>query len=617
MTAWSEAPGRGILGPTTKGSASCPRCGDTLLSDSRFCRCCGHALGTDLGAPYTEDSNSATDGLQFLCSKYSALITRLREEVLAHQQAQAECRRLERRLREESQSWAQEKEQLMLDLQRLRVEVDSLNRLAERQRADAPCKPAREHGAKELHPQPVKPAEADTNAWHQYEAQQKQHQQMMSLLNEHSQLQVETRDAQDELTACRDHLARWRRKATDLETQKMTAERHREDAEKKARCMQDELRQALRSASLAKSRQKEAERVAKQEESQAKDLEERLKALRYDSRLNARRASGAVGRLAAAEAMEQRTGRLEHEVADLQQQLRLALDQGAELRVKHQRSEEAEQHAVLRAGEVLGELKASEAMSSGQQARLKDLEVQLLSARDSLAQAEHDRANHSSWTQRLGHELADARANEQEARLREAQQGQELRDAQRRLEQLVGGASTPGELARCQKRLAELEQVCSRQEAELAEERRARERCHLEAVKSGEKLRLARAQGAQMKERVKSLEEAELRYPSRFPPRSIKNLRLGSARSASLPAEPRARGTGHRAQGVPWEPRTAGRAERQVNEPVAKEARWSWEEQPRAALPQAEPQDSGLAAMLPKACAHEPVAVGQAFPSAA
>ncbi|CAK9099572.1 Reticulocyte-binding protein 2 homolog a, partial [Durusdinium trenchii] len=240
-------------------------------------------------------------------------------------------------------------------------------------------------------------------------------------------------------------------------------------------------------------------------------------------------------------------------------------------------------------------------MSSGQQARLKDLEVQLLSARDSLAQAEHDRANHSSWTQRLGHELADARANEQEARLREAQQGQELRDAQRRLEQLVGGASTPGELARCQKRLAELEQVCSRQEAELAEERRARERCHLEAVKSGEKLRLARAQGAQMKERVKSLEEAELRYPSRFPPRSIKNLRLGSARSASLPAEPRARGTGHRAQGVPWEPRTAGRAERQVNEPVAKEARWSWEEQPRAALPQAEPQDSGLAAMLPKA----------------
>eukprot|EP00913_Durusdinium_trenchii_P003934 g3643.t1 len=265
MTAWSEAPGRGILEPTTKGSASCPRCGDTLLSDSRFCRCCGHALGTDLGAPYTEDSNSATDGLQFLCSKYSALITRLREEVLAHQQAQAECRRLERRLREESQSWAQEKEQLMLDLQRLRVEVDSLNRLAERQRADAPCKPAREHGAKELHPQPVKPAEADTNAWHQYEAQQKQHQQMMSLLNEHSQLQVETRDAQDELTACRDHLARWRRKATDLETQKMTAERHREDAEKKARCMQDELRQALRSASLAKSRQKEAERVAKQE----------------------------------------------------------------------------------------------------------------------------------------------------------------------------------------------------------------------------------------------------------------------------------------------------------------------------------------------------------------
>eukprot|EP00434_Breviolum_minutum_P023506 symbB.v1.2.020736.t1/scaffold1762.1/size182224/3 len=221
-----------------------------------------------------EDAATSQDGLQFLCSKYSTLITRLREEVLAHQQCQAEGRLLERRLREESQIWAQEKEQLLRDQQCLKDEIASLKIQLQggRQQASDAASASRRCAGRELLANP-----GGGPMW-QHEAQQKQHQQMMTLLNEHSQLQVEQRNAEDELNACRDHLSRWRRKAADLETQALDAAQGRDDAEKKARCAQEEMRQALRSLAGAKNRQKEAERLAKQEASQARDLEERLKA---------------------------------------------------------------------------------------------------------------------------------------------------------------------------------------------------------------------------------------------------------------------------------------------------------------------------------------------------
>jgi len=566
MTAWCDAPGsapvHGTIEPSSKGDV-CPKCGDVLLPDSKFCRSCGHKLQSPPHGMVVmpEDAATSQDGLQFLCSKYSTLITRLREEVLAHQQCQAEGRLLERRLREESQIWAQEKEQLLRDQQCLKDEIASLKIQLQggRQQASDAASASRRCAGRELLANP-----GGGPMW-QHEAQQKQHQQMMTLLNEHSQLQVEQRNAEDELNACRDHLSRWRRKAADLETQALDAAQGRDDAEKKARCAQEEMRQALRSLAGAKNRQKEAERLAKQEASQARDLEERLKALRYDSRQNARRANGAAGRLAVAEAMEQRANELETEVMDLQRCLHLAQSQGEEVQARHQRVEEAEERAALHAGEVKGELRAAEALNLSHVARVQELEVQLHSAREALAEAENHRATQTTWTQRLGHELADARAAEQEARQREAQQSRELHDARRRLEQVVGTGPTGGQLAQCKRRVAELEQVCERQESELAEERRARERCHMEAVKAGEKLRLARAQGAQMKDRVKSLEEAELRYPSRFPPRrhapaagpKMEGSMGSVGRSCSAP------GLGRGPEGT----------------------RLSWEEQPRAAAP--------------------------------
>ena len=110
--------------------------------------------------------------------------------------------------------------------------------------------------------------------WQHHEAQQRQHTQMMELLKKHSELQAEQRDMQEELSACQQHLSRWRRKANDMEGLKMRAESGREEAERKASYAQEreisdskslteeEMRRALRSASVAKARHKEAKDTA-------------------------------------------------------------------------------------------------------------------------------------------------------------------------------------------------------------------------------------------------------------------------------------------------------------------------------------------------------------------
>eukprot|EP00439_Symbiodinium_sp_Y106_P020829 s3836_g2.t1 len=524
--------------PLAQVSGNCPKCGAKLLADSQFCRRCGHRL---MKAQAVEMSSAGQEGLQYLCSKYSSLITRLREEVLARQQAEAEARLLESRLREEAEAWQQEKGGMIRELQQLREEIAGLQSqlLAKRlQKADSNA--GRDAPA----------ADSADSTWKQYQVQAQQHHQMMSLLAEHSQLQAEQQDTQAELTACQEHLTRWRRKASELESQAALAESGRDEAE----------RRALRSAASAKGRQKEAERVARQDELQMRDLDERLKALRHDSRVNARRAGSAERRLASAEAAEVAAGHLESEVADLRRRLRCAEEQANDLRASNLslgclasarilRVEQAEARSAQRAGEVKGELRAAEALNQTNSVHLKDLEVQLMTTREALAEAEADRATKSSWSKRLGHELTDARAKQQEAWQVQEQQAHELREARRRLDQLVGGGTSMpgGQLAQCKRRLLDLEQACSRKEAEVAEERqtgcsaierRARERCHTEAVRASEKLRAARAQGAQLKERLRTLEEAELRYPSRFPPQRAKPQTSSRrpSRSFSVPA---------------------------------------------------------------------------------
>ena len=56
-----------------------------------------------VGAPIVQHSTT-DDATQFLCAKYSALVTRLREETLARQQAEAQLRAAERQVNEQRSS---------------------------------------------------------------------------------------------------------------------------------------------------------------------------------------------------------------------------------------------------------------------------------------------------------------------------------------------------------------------------------------------------------------------------------------------------------------------------------------------------------------------------------
>jgi len=526
---------------TAEVLTSCPGYGKSYTTDARICRL--DAAGTTaeqdgpdpaaVAAAAAAAAAAGQDGLQFLCSKYSSLITRLREEVLARQQAEAEARLLEKRLRDEYQIWEQEKSTMATDHRRLREEISSLRSqlLGERHQREqvwgvlsSSSRGPSPSAARETH-RPLEDLGVPPQTVRQQQVQHEQHQRLMSLLEEHSELQAEHRDLQEELAVCKEHLSRWRRKASDLEGQVTCATKVQQEAEGKARCLQEEMRQALRSASIARSRERSAVQRTLQEEQTLQDREERLKALRHDSRLNAKRADSAESQLAIANACEMEHQELARESEELKQRLRMAQEQGESLRLSHQQAEQSEARAAERAGEAKGELRAAQALGQASSDRARDLEDQLAATRDALAEVEADRVAKAGWAERLGRELADARSGEHEACCQRAHAAQELRKVRKQLDRVVGvgggsAAATGGQLAECRKKLSEFEAACGRQENELAEERRARERCHLEAIRSGEKLRVARSQTAQLREKLRVVEEAELRFPSRFSART-------------------------------------------------------------------------------------------------
>merc|ERR1719265_1253504 len=102
-----------------------------------------------------------------------------------------------------------------------------------------------------------------------------------------------------------------------------------------------------------------------------------------------------------------------------------------------------------------------------------------------------------------------AREDREEALRKKEKACSELADSRRRLDR-----GTP-QLAETRRKLQQAEEGLAKAGGEVAEERRARERCHAETIRMGEKLRVARSQSSQLREKVRVMEEIELRYPSR------------------------------------------------------------------------------------------------------
>lgn len=465
------------------------------------------------------------EGLQYLCSKYSSLITKLREEVLARQQAEGEARLYERRLREEAslreverRQWEEERRALHDELIVLRawrqdadgsrsVEANELQRAAvTTHHLSARCD--------QLHEACAEEAQRTQKALHQAaagsEVLSRQGEELAKLRREHAEHLASSRDAAAELAACREHLSRWRHAAGDLEGRLQLATGARDEAETRARHLQEEMRQALRSASVARAREAASANCAGRGQRELRSREARLSTLRKEGQRYAQRASSAEKRLRVAESYEVAATRLGRENQDLRLRLEAETRALENVRVDMARAEAGEARSAAGAGEFQSELRAKETLAAAARQRCAELDGELAHARSRLEQLEGERASHGGTVEGLRSELKVSREEREESQRQRDKSAAELTEARRRLDR-----GTP-QLQECRRRLQHAEEAAAKAGADAAEERRARERCHTEAIRLGEKLRLARSQCSQLRERVRALEEVELRYPSRL-----------------------------------------------------------------------------------------------------
>jgi len=476
-------------------------------------------------APETPAHLLGQEGLQYLCSKYSSLITRLREEVLARQTAEAEARLCERRLREETSlrdaerhQWEEDRRVLHEEVLALRtwqrqtedsrnVEALQLNRSAATSRQlSVRCDQLHEACAEEAQ----KALLVQDRAVAGGEVLIRQGEELTKLRREHAEALAKSRETSDELSTCREHLVRWRRSAGELEAKLEGAVGGRDEAETRARHLQEEMRQALRSASAARTREAATASTAGRGQRELRSREARLFALRKEGQRFAQRASSAERRLRTAESYEVAAERLNQENRDLR--LRLEADAGLleSARFDMARAEAGEARASASTGELQSELRAKEALAAAARQRVAELEGELSHDRVRLGQLEGDRATSGEAMEGLRNELKVLRDEREDTRRERDEASAKLADTRRRVDR-----GTP-QLAECRRRLQNAEEGLAKASAEAADERKARERCHAEAIRSGEKLRAARAQSCQLRERVRSLEELELRFPSRL-----------------------------------------------------------------------------------------------------
>jgi len=166
--------------------------------------------------------------------------------------------------------------------------------------------------------------------------------------------------------------------------------------------------------------------------------------------------------------------------------------------------------AAASTGEARSAVRATEAIYAASHQRTLELQGELVSSRVRLEQLDGERRSHGVAIEELRQELHGAHSESEATRRSRDKLSQELTEARRRIDRGVP------QVADFRRRLINTEDSLARAQAEVTEERRARERCHLEAVRTAEKLRLVRSQGDQLRERIRSLEASELRYLSRF-----------------------------------------------------------------------------------------------------
>jgi chromosome segregation ATPase len=465
------------------------------------------------------------EGLEYLCSKYSSLIARLRQEVLARQQAEGEARLYEHRFREEvslrqadQHQWEEERRSLrdeILALRSLQRELEEA-RNAEALQLQTASATSRQLSARcdQLHEACAEEAQKTLQVIDKAavggEVLIRQGEELTRLRREHTDAITRCRDTSDELATCRDHLAKWRRTAGDLEGKLEAVTCAREAAESRSRHLQDEMRQALRSASAAKAREAATASNAGRGQRELRSRGARLSVVRKEGQRFAQRASSAEHRLRAVEGYEVVAERLAKENRELYLRLEAEARLVETTRTDMARAEAGEARASASAGECQSELRAKDTLSAATRQRIAELEGELSHARTRLEQLEGERTASAGSMEGLRTELKQLRDEREETRRDRDKASIDLAESRRRVDR-----GTP-QLAECRRRLQHAEDSLAKAHTEAAEERKARERCHNEAIRAGEKLRLARSQNGQLRDRVRTLEQLDLRYPSRL-----------------------------------------------------------------------------------------------------
>mmetsp|Transcript_38649 Transcript_38649/g.70337 ORF Transcript_38649/g.70337 Transcript_38649/m.70337 type:complete len:795 (+) Transcript_38649:99-2483(+) len=545
------------------------------------------------------------EGLQLLCTKYSSLISRLREEVLARQKAESDLRLLQRRLRDEvslreseERKWkehkrnVQQREHEPLQVSHPREVWQSpehkptasaglpngtpmrsqhqeviANHHMQRGRAAAewaaPSRASPTHATGGTPPpqgpageacpvgqnlvrepvvgmgvpssiavhageQPLRsqaaplllePSRSTTPVARQHDSPSpspwvRQGEELSRLRQEHTDLGARHQEVCDELAARRDHLTKMRKTNTELEHKLDAAQRDLEEAHTRVRRLEEDTRLAMRSASVARAREASANSVAGRSERELKSREARLDSVRKEGRRLAQRAVSAERQLAKVEGYEATAQALSQANHELSMRLQAELYARDAARAEATRAEAAEAQAKESLAEVRMELQAKDAWARERHELATHLESKFAMLQGEMTRRDEVREDERSQSMTIQEKL---RIELQTIR-------EECEDLRQERDKIAGDSTQKARrldkgsihLAECKKRLAASEEALAHAHAELSEERKGREKCHLEAMRATERLRHARSQCSHLRERIRAFEAAELRYPSRY-----------------------------------------------------------------------------------------------------
>lgn len=415
--------------------------------------------------------DEVNDGFQPWSASYPVLVARLRDEVSARRQGEADVLVLEGRLKEEASLHSAERVQWEDERRALRDELAALWRSR------------------------ATPADGGGVAWAREEEARRtcqvlirQGEELSRLRREHADLSTRHEDLQDDLISSRGEVGRLQRALSDLESAAEAEAQYCKATGTRANQLQEELRGALRSASAARLREREAADVADRGCRELRSRDERLAAVRTESQRCARRAADAERRLGAYEARAEDSSLLTEEIAKLRLRVEEESRACGAAKLVAARAEAEELRAAAGACEARSEARCQDEQRTEAMRRAAQTDAELGFVR--------------SEAQRLGgqHEFVQQALVNLRSELREEQQ--ECSEACRRSERLAA------ELQRSHRRVDAMSRAYA-----LGEERRARGGGRAEAARQCDHLRSV-GRGSCLRERSRAAVEELRRCPS-------------------------------------------------------------------------------------------------------